>query len=561
MKIKQPSLENILLILAFVFGILIRTISLGTPLFSEAEAFNALQAHKLAAGGAANVEGIYTIVTAGLFSVFHSSEFLARIIPAVIGSLLVLLPWFFRRQFGQVPSLILAYLLAFDPAFIASSRTADSLNLALLAVCFTAIGLWSRRPVLAGLSVGLGMLSGSWFWFGTLGLGLAVIWQLMVQRQLSNDHFLDFSWKKFAGALLSVVFFAGTLFFQFPNGLSGISAGLVTFLAGWTTFQGSTLVMLLAGFVLCETLAVVLGTAGLVASSREEIAWKGLWWKIALVMLALLVVYPGRQVVGLAWVSLGLLPMAALVLARLFKKTESNGWVVAAVFAAAILMLGFSWINMAGFLSAAPEADIQQIRLLSVLGGVMMTILVTLLVAWGWSVEGALKGLSLAAVSVLMVYSIAAGWRAAGLGSQPNMELWRTQTTTSEVDLLQQTLHDFSFLQEGFKNTLDIVVVDIPSPALEWQLRDWPEVQLVSGLAAGARPSLVLTAAQQPSWGADYTGQDFVWFQRPSWNLLTLREWMKWAVFRNTLQDRQTIVLWVRSDVFPGNPSSITTAE
>ncbi len=561
MKIKQISLETLIFALAFLLGLFLRIIALGKPLFSEAEAFSALQAHKLALGGSASVEGLYTVLTAGLFSVFHSSEMLGRLIPAVSGSLLVLLPWFFRRQTGQVPALILAFLLALDPALVASARMSDSFSLAISAVSLAALGLGLRRPVLTGLALGLGLLSGPWFWFGAVGLGLAVLWQWLAHRRTMTLDFSGFAWKNAAGAALGAVFFIGTLFFHYPNGLSGVSAGLVSFFAGWSAFQGATLVMLLAGLLFCETLALILGLAGLAVGLREENPWQGLWWRIALVMLALLVIYPGRQVIGLAWVSLGLLPLAATALAGFFRRSDVNGWVTAAVFAATLLMLGFSWINMAGYFSAAGGVDLQQVRLLSVLGGVMMTILVALLVAWGWSMEGAMRGLGMGATVVLVVFSLASTWRATGLGSKPALELWRTQTTTVEADLLQQTLRDFSFQQEGFENTLDITVVDVPSPALEWLLRDWQEVQLVSGLAAGSRPSMVLTTDQQPGWGADYTGQDFVWFQRPSWNLLLAREWMKWAIFRDALQDRQTLVLWVRADLFAGSSASAAPTE
>jgi hypothetical protein len=48
-----------------------------------------------------------------------------------------------------------------------------------------------------------------------------------------------------------------------------------------------------------------------------------------------------------------------------------------------------------------------------------------------------------------------------------------------------------------------------------------------------------------------YRGQDFVWRQRLQWDGLPLPEWWRWLVNRQLPREDETIILWVRDDLFP----------
>lgn len=68
-----------------------------------------------------------------LFWVSGGSDGLARFWPAVVGSGLILLPWFIREEIGRFAAIVLALLFAIDPWLIAFSRLADSTMLSVLA--------------------------------------------------------------------------------------------------------------------------------------------------------------------------------------------------------------------------------------------------------------------------------------------------------------------------------------------------------------------------------------------------------------------------------------------
>jgi hypothetical protein len=48
-----------------------------------------------------------------------------------------------------------------------------------------------------------------------------------------------------------------------------------------------------------------------------------------------------------------------------------------------------------------------------------------------------------------------------------------------------------------------------------------------------------------------YRGQDFVWRQHVQWDGLPLPEWWRWLVNRQLPREDETIILWVRDDLFP----------
>jgi len=62
--------------------------------------------------------------TALIFLLFGDSDFTARLLPAILGTALVALPYFLRRQLGRWGSLAVATLLAFSPLLLYYSRYA-----------------------------------------------------------------------------------------------------------------------------------------------------------------------------------------------------------------------------------------------------------------------------------------------------------------------------------------------------------------------------------------------------------------------------------------------------
>ena len=102
MNLQKITFEHSLFAAALLLGVAIRFVNLGTAPLTDSEANLALQALALAKGNSIAAQALspepgYIVLTSWLFSMFGSSNFLARFWPAVAGSLLVLLPWIISR--------------------------------------------------------------------------------------------------------------------------------------------------------------------------------------------------------------------------------------------------------------------------------------------------------------------------------------------------------------------------------------------------------------------------------------------------------------------------------
>ncbi len=247
--------------LAFLLALGLRLVQLGAPPLTDSEATLALQALHIVNGTRPLLgpQPAYILLTSVLFLIFESTNFLARIVPAIVGSTMVFAPMLFREKLRPRPALILAFLFAIDPGFVALSRLAGGV---VLAVTFTlfAWGMWNhRRFVPAGIFAGLALLSGTSIWMGLLGLGLAWLFIRGVERKPltegpedsdipvfdpdSSGEQIDkpqlpvtnYEIRPLALALVATLILAGTLFFTVPSGLSAWVSSLPAFLVGWVT--------------------------------------------------------------------------------------------------------------------------------------------------------------------------------------------------------------------------------------------------------------------------------------------------------------------------------------
>src|SRR5689334_3425855 len=216
--------------LAFLVAIGFRFIQLGASPLTDSEANLALQALNIARGTnpLLGPQPAYILFTSVLFSIIKSTNFMARVIPALAGSALVFVPYFFREQLKPRPALILAFLFAIDPGLVALSRQANGTMLAVTFSLF-AVAMWnSRRLIPAGIFAGLALLSGTSLWAGLISVGLTWFFlqgmktksQRDDESPIPNDRFSNYEIRPALLALGITLILGGTLFFLVPNGLS-----------------------------------------------------------------------------------------------------------------------------------------------------------------------------------------------------------------------------------------------------------------------------------------------------------------------------------------------------
>lgn len=558
---RKINLEQILYLSIFLLALAIRLVNLGKVPLNDDEAGFALQAFRLAAqqNPVVGTQPGYMLFTGVLNFLFGSSNLLARLLPALVGSLLVLLPAGVKSRLGRMPALILALGLAVDPGMAAASRWVGSPILALVFV-LAAVVLWMLdAPVVAGISLGLGVLGGPGFFPGLAGLLIpaALVYWFDQKSGASLPKAEGAPFRNHLGTALlwaaGTVLAAGSLFMIYPRGLSGVLGSLVDYFAGWTRTSGVPPMRLLAALAVYQPIPLLFGVIAIVRGLRkwEPVTWfLGLW---AVTELLLAAVYPSRQVTDLVWVVVPLWCLAAFTLSSLVKVRDEDRIQAFGLAALSLALFAYGWINMSALANTAPGAQDIPLHWMSMGAVLVFILLAALLVAWSWGLAPAVGGLGIGVGIGLALLTIGGTIGAAGLKANTTQELWSPDRTNPHVDFLVETMDDLSLWKAGAAGALDVAVVGVPSPALQWLLRNNPRAVFVDQIAADEKPALVISASeQQPSLAAAYSGQDFVWSSMVNWDALPPSSWPIWLLYRQAPEIDYQVILWARSDVFPG---------
>jgi len=597
--------EILLYLLALILAISIRFYNLGSAPLSDSEADWALQALNIAKANLPKSQLTigaypgYVILTGALFALFESSNFLARIWPAIAGSLLVFLPFLLSRptkdpensgwRMGRSAAVILAFGLALAPGLVTVSRLAGGPMMG-LAFSTLALALWYvRRPVLAGICAGLAFLSGPTIIFGALVLVLAWIvvrlvtktrQQTLVPPQEKVSLEQDFTangnnepssslsrddLRQFLIAAGAAVLVVGTLFLIFPQGLGASFGSLTAFLEGWARPSGVPASRVLAALLVYEMLAIVFFLVFIMRSlfARNNLSIQNdrtvaiflIAW--AVIALGLLLLYPGRQVYYLIWVLVPLWVLAANGLSNyILQKPVNMISVVQAIF---ILVLGgLLWYTIASTTRAAAGLPAVSMQLVILLGILLLAGLTTLLIALGWSWDISRSGLILGVSAALCLYSVSVLWDSAQTHHNQPQELWSPIPAPSQSQLMNKVLYEISTWNTGFAEQIDIVST-VDSPSMRWVLRRFPQVRFVSQLRIEELPSIVFTheGDEPPSLSASYRGEDFVWWSNPGWTGALPFNISRWFTFREAPIINEKIIMWSRSDLFSDTSMSL----
>jgi hypothetical protein len=268
-------------------------------------------------------------------------------------------------------------------------------------------------------------------------------------------------------------------------------------------------------------------------------------------------------VVDLVWVIFPMLGLASRQLDRMLDIERSDRLAIAGQ-AGLVLLLILLLINLAiSWPNAEPSAANQTYRWIVLVLALLLLVVESVLVAWGWSVRIAVSGMLWGMTGVLVIYTLSSGFHSAGLSGRASAELWRSDPTFTGADLFLSTVHDYTEWTPELKQTPQIVHTNIQSPAVRWALRNYPGLNEESVLPATAQPEIVVTGDNgEIAQAAAYTGQDFQLSQAPAWDLITPAEWMNWLFYRKVKDDawRTTnLILWVRADRFPGSSNQSNT--
>jgi hypothetical protein len=591
---RQFTHEDALFLLALGLGLFVRFLDLGKAPLSDFEAGWALQALQVGRGSfesqflAIGPHPAYVLLTGVLFYLSNATNFLARFWPAAAGASLVLLPYLFRRQLGRTAALILSFALALDPGLVTISRLAGGPMLGLVLSMLALTGWYFHKPVIAGLFGGLALLAGSSMINGLLALGLAAaltytLWGRAsrsvspvtpIEGQPTAPPLNDRTpWKSLIWLALITLILAGTLFLRVPQGLAGWLEILPDYLRGWVQPSGVSVSRLLVVLIFYQPLALLFGLIAIwrvfirhaenefedtSAESRTLNERLLVFWFVF--SLLLVVIYPAHQVSDMVWVLFPLWILAALELSR-YLPIEDGFWISFTQGSVLLVLLALFWLTLAGLAQAPLTTPGLGLRY-SILGGILvLSILTTGLVSLGWSWNIGKRGAVWGLCAGLSLYVLSGMWSAAQVSPNQPQELWAPGSGTGQVELMLQTLGDLSEWNTGFRQSIDIVAPQ-GIPSLQWALRNDSQARFVSSPSSRDQPSVVFTrqSDQSPELAAAYRGQDFVWWVNPDWEGALPLEWARWITYRLAPVKNEHLILWARTDLFPGGAATVPGA-
>jgi len=557
--------EKVLYGLILIIGLALRLIQLGKLPLSDEEARLALQAFGLASGESSpffNPDGGYLITTTGLFFIFSKSEFLARLIPALAGTLICLIPLAFQRFLGRKTALIAAFGLALDGGWLAASRQAGSHTWAVLFLLAVIWAVSSRRWKVAGIFSGLLLLGGVEVWKGLIPLGVAIgVYNLWFRWESFawNDVWLSFrnNWKEFLTWAVGALLVLGSLFLILPTGWSAMGGGLISYLRGWNNPSGVSVGMILTAMLIYQPISTLFGLIASLRQIKKSVSLElflTIWSFFALIHCFL---YPAREVLDVLWVSLPLLGLAARLLSSLLRFNFDQR-IAALIYGVVVLIfLMFTSQNIMRLFSPGRVAVNTQPEIIAILAALLFVIISVILIGWGWSTRVAGYGVTWGLLVWLMLFWLSGSFHAAGLGENPETNPFRRGWFISEADLLKDTIGDLSELNVRSRTGLDVMAIGLDQPAMRWFAREFTNFKFENTFQPQIQSSIVLTGSSEGVvFGENYRGQDFHWQVQPIWDLMTAKEWMQWAIFKIAPLENKMIFLWARESLFPGSEIS-----
>jgi len=359
------------------------------------------------------------------------------------------------------------------------------------------------------------------------------------------------AWRPALQAGLATLVLGGTLLLLVPQGLSAPFSALVEHFAGWMRPSGISWKMMLLALVADQPLTLILagvaigrGWAERDAPGMGLSAWAGL-------ALLLTLLYPAHRVGDLAWTLIPLTALAARELARsLDMLAEERRDEVLGLAGLIFLLLVFIWLNFLGWVQTPASLPQAGLRVWLLAGSFFLLVVSVLLVAAGWSLRLAQLGTLWGLVAALGLFSLRAAIGAAGLRPEGSAEMWEAGPSLPQADLILATVEQISDWSNRTARSQPVALVGLEAPSLQWLLRERPLESVRALPPFPSWPILITPAQEGATLSATYRGQSLVWRQAAQWEQASFADWMRWMALRQMPSQTETVLLWVRADLF-----------
>jgi uncharacterized protein (TIGR03663 family) len=569
-----------------LLALTLRLAHLGLHPLSDSEAAQALVAWRAyqgqPVGGAGYSPLIVTLNLIG-FLLLGGSEFVARLGPALLGLILVLLPYGLRRYLGRTGALAASALFAISPTALYFSRTVHGDIGAAVGGLVLVMGLfnWLDRErdsqssgvtwlylAAAGLVLMLTAAPSSYstlaLLLGFLALAAAVGdkgYATSAEEGLVTLRTRLVGWGNFGLVLAIGLLAVATSLLLNLGGLAATAdlltswlLGFAPVLAGQGTYPAAFLLSLYEPLIL---LAGLFGLSVGLLRRRLFDLFLG-WWAFGGIALDLL--RSGRTAGEVLVPLVPLTLLAGLALGMLWDSLQKDGsWQREGIIAiTGLIISGYAYIELMEYTRSGGLTFLLPV---SALG--LFVLLVILFRVW-YDGSSALRGGALVVVTVLMTFIVATGWRLnyGPTAADTRQPLVHAPAAEGLPDLVA-TLKQLSSWRAGDPYLLDVIADRRVGPAVEWQLRRFKNVTWVDSLdqwppavpagdpgAATDFEAIVTPADTTVKLDEGYAGQDFA--VRSFWSPAGLhgQSLIRWIILRTatTPINYEKVVLWVKQD-------------
>jgi uncharacterized protein (TIGR03663 family) len=494
-----------------------------------------------------------------LFWLTRATDAATRVLPALAGAGLVLLPYWARDLVGRKAALVAALFLALAPGWVYLSRAADGAILAtaasaiLLLTAYRAAQSGQSRDFRVGAAaLALGLTAGPQFYTTLLALALGLAaWSLAGRRSGGGAQV-----RAWLGCLATrengLIFLGFFLFFAsgFTLNPGGIGASInlagrwAQGLSPWDS--GLPWFAYPRNLLLYESLALILALVGGIwgIQRRDVIDYVLLAWAGVALLLGII---GHREPLWLLDILLPLVLLAARGAERLWDALLPGAGVADLVILALLVpVLCFGFLQVAAFTQSGETRHLDYARI--VLGA--------LLVLWAvYAIWGQRESAQRVGAGLLLLILMAMTLRATTAltfqtGRDPREALVSQPVPSVQMRDLLQEVTTISSRQVGDPHLIDLDYEDSLDPWLGWYLRDYPQSRALRAIEP--QPStlaLLTTLRAEDAWPVGYMGQRFRWQETRPEQDLDFRQRLRWFIYRDPLGtiEASEVHLWVRA--------------
>jgi hypothetical protein len=470
------------------------------------------------------------------FALLGAGDAWARLLPALGGVALCLLPMAFRASLGRRPALLMGALLALSPTAWFVARQSGGAILAWALALAAQLAWRDNRPWPAAVAFGLLLATGS------DAFAPAAISLLAALVAGASPAAMIRAWP---AALLGFLLAATGLLLR-PPGLGDAFYGFTRWFSPPPDALSPT--RLILGLLISEPLILFGAPLSFVRRpTRDALAW--LTWVIGGAISVSIGL--GSDAAALLPVVVGAAGLAAGVYDALVSEMAMRpSW----MWGIAVVMLAYAGL---GVIQYAGQGRSEWL----LTPPVAMTLLVALAASLGWASGDyrlPLANIASAGSALLMVYTLGAGWQMNLARSDHPGEAYRRDAVALGLAALRHDLRQISIRVTGEPDALAVQVVGEAPPALRWALRGQRSVTYSDQPTAAG---LVLTppARQPPAVGRFVGSSREIIVRAPlselscsplpqgGFDCLGLARWLAFREVRNLQSERW--VLWLRDDI------------